>query len=137
MPAGDRRESPPGGTLHPGKYDASEDNAALRDVARIGEEKGVPGVFEYLRDLNDDPQPAFSLKLLLAGPSMAGKSSLVRGLMRKAVTLTTIDQRTIGLDIEKLMLRDPEGRAPDGIELVAYDAGGHDEYMEIHQIFVT
>eukprot|EP01045_Picozoa_sp_COSAG04_P012313 COSAG04_NODE_824_length_10051_cov_4.830687_2_plen_1826_part_00 len=118
------------------KFDASG-NPALEAMARIGEEKGVPGIFEYLRDLNDDPQPSFSLKLLLAGPSMAGKSSLVRGLMRKAVTLTTIDQRTIGLEIEKLTLRDPAGRAPNGIEFIAYDAGGHDEYMEIHQIFVT
>ena len=29
------------------------------------------------------------------------------------------------------------GRAVGGIVFLAYDAGGHDEYMEIHQTFFT
>ena len=112
-------------------------NPALRDVARIGQQKGVAGIFDYLRDLRDAPRPCFSLKLLLAGPSMAGKSSMLQSLLRKDKTLRTPDERTIGLEIERLVLTDPSGRAVGGIVFLAYDAGGHDEYMEIHQTFFT
>lgn len=74
---------------------------------------------------------------MLAGASEAGKSSLLRALLRKSVTLTTKDERTIGLDIERLTLTDPAGRVPF-IYFLVYDAGGHDEYQEeMHQIFVT
>ena len=46
-------------------------------------------------------------------------------------------ERTIGLDIAQVVLPDPQGRAPRGIMLVVYDAGGHDEYQEMQQVFVT
>ena len=52
-------------------------NPQLEVAAQIGEEKGAPGIFEYLRDLHDDPQPSFSIKLLMVGASMAGKSSII------------------------------------------------------------
>ena len=105
-------------------------NPRLVAVAKITQEKGVPGLFDYLRDLNDDPQPQYKIKLLLAGPSMAGKSSALRRLLQRQNVLTDADtERTIGLDIQRLWLPDPLGRAPDGIELVCYDAGGHDEYQ--------
>lgn len=115
-------------------------NPRLRDVAAIASDKGVSAVFEYLRDLHDDPQPTFKLKLLVVGPSMAGKTSAVNrlmGLPDKDV-LADVDSRTIGLDIvPDVVLHDPQGRAPSGIVLVVYDAGGHEEYQEIQQVFVT
>ena len=76
--------------------------------------------------------------MLLAGPSMAGKSSLLRTLRGSEQRLTdAATERTIGLDIERVALPDPSGRAPRGIELLCYDAGGHDEYREMHGLFVT
>ena len=36
-----------------------------------------------------------------------------------------------------VVLPDPQGRAPRGIVLIVYDAGGHDEYQEMQQVFVT
>eukprot|EP01051_Picozoa_sp_SAG22_P005276 SAG22_NODE_307_length_12666_cov_761.250259_10_plen_1050_part_00 len=110
-------------------------NSALRSVAEIGVSAGVEGVFAYLQDLYDDPEASFSLKVMLGGPTMAGKSSLLRALMRKAVTLTAVDVRTVGLDIERLVLEDP--RALEGVRFLIYDAGGHDGYQEMHQPFVT
>ena len=104
-------------------------NPRLQTVARIAEEKGVPGVFAYLQDLYDDPQEEFKLKVMLAGASMAGKSSLLRGLIDQVKTLTTKDERTIGLEIERLVLRGLQGRAPAGLIFLVYDAGGHDEYQ--------
>eukprot|EP01050_Picozoa_sp_SAG11_P000376 SAG11_NODE_11_length_27870_cov_16.327428_3_plen_1940_part_00 len=112
-----------------------EGNSMLQPVVEIGLVDGTRGIFEYLKDLYDDPQPSFSLKLLLAGPTMAGKSSLLRALLGKADRLTAVDERTIGLDIERVVLEDP--RAPDGVSFLVYDAGGHDEYQEMHQPFVT
>ena len=98
--------------------------------------RGVRGVFDYLRDLHDDPRPSFALKLVLAGPSMAGKTSLLNALRLREARLTDADSgRTIGLDIERLTLHDP--RAPGGLRLLCYDAGGHDEYQEMQQVFVT
>ena len=47
------------------------------------------------------------------------------------------EERTIGLDIQRCVLDDPKGRAPSGVELLAYDAGGHDEYQEMLKPFVT
>ena len=95
-------------------------------IAAIARDKGVPGVFDYLRDLHDDPQPNFKLKVLLAGPSMAGKSSILNRLLGKLKVLTERDtERTIGLHIAPgVVLLDPQGRAPHGIVLVVYDAGG-------------
>ena len=57
----------------------------------------------------------------------------------EAQVLTDADtERTIGLNIAPgVVLLDPEGRAPHGIVLVVYDAGGHDEYQEMQQVFVT
>ena len=110
-------------------------NPRLQPAVEIGQADGVAGILAYVQDLYDDPQPSFSLKLMLAGPTMAGKSSLLRALLRKPVTLTTVDERTIGLDIERLVLED--SRTPDGVRFLIYDAGGHDEYQEMHQPFVT
>ena len=116
-------------------------NPRLQAVEAICHEKGVSAVFDYLRDLHDDPQPTFKLKVLLAGPSMAGKSSILNRLLGlpEAEVLTDADtERTIGLNIAPgVVLLDPEGRAPHGIVLVVYDAGGHDEYQEMQQVFVT
>jgi hypothetical protein len=116
-----------------------EGNAQLQTVASIASSKGVSAVFDYLRDLHDDPQPTFKLKVLLAGPSMAGKTSVKNRLMGRAKVLADADtERTIGLDIASgVVLPDPQGRAPHGIILVVYDAGGHDEYQEMQQVFVT
>jgi hypothetical protein len=114
-------------------------NPQLQAVAAIARDKGVSAVFDYLRDLYDDPQPTFKLKVLLVGASMAGKSSILNRLLGKLKVLTERDtERTIGLHIAPgVVLLDPQGRAPHGIVLVVYDAGGHDEYQEMQQVFVT
>jgi len=56
----------------------------------------------------------------------AGKSSLLRALLGRNEEgqgyLTRKDERTIGLDIERLVL--PDARAPEaGVTLLTYDAG--------------
>ena len=56
----------------------------------------------------------------------AGKSSLLRALLGRQEEgrgyLTRKDERTIGLDIERLVL--PDARAPEaGVTLLTYDAG--------------
>ena len=56
----------------------------------------------------------------MVGASMAGKSSITRTLMRGASRLTTVDERTIGLDILRIYVRDPRGRVAVEIEFVAY-----------------
>ena len=64
---------------------------------------------------------------------MAGKSSLLRSLIDHTSPnrLTSETERTIGLDIKRLNLPDPRQRAVNGVELEAYDAGGHNEYQEM------
>ena len=59
--------------------------------------------------------------------------------MGRAKVLAEKDtERTIGLYIAPgVALPDPQGRAPHGILLIVYDAGGHDEYQEMQQVFVT
>ena len=95
-------------------------NRRLEREAAILEERGLPGLRGYLRDLHDDPKPTFKLKLLLAGPSMAGKSSLARALMGEARRLTdAVTERTIGLEIVRFVLPDPRGRALAGVEFIA------------------
>jgi hypothetical protein len=97
-----------------------EGNRRLEREAAILEERGLPGLRGYLRDLHDDPKPTFKLKLLLAGPSMAGKSSLARALMGEARRLTdAVTERTIGLEILRFVLPDPRGRALAGVEFIA------------------
>eukprot|EP01047_Picozoa_sp_COSAG01_P043258 COSAG01_NODE_3831_length_5651_cov_4.363112_2_plen_1509_part_00 len=111
---------------------------ALRDLAELSSTQGAQAALAYVRDANDDPQRSYVLKLLLVGPTEAGKSSLLRALLGQdeASRLTRKDERTIGLDIERLVLSDP--RAPGcGVTLLTYDAGGHDEYQNMHQSFLT
>eukprot|EP01047_Picozoa_sp_COSAG01_P042757 COSAG01_NODE_3752_length_5730_cov_10.372580_1_plen_1826_part_01 len=88
-----------------------EGNERLRTVHDINEQQGVQGVFNYLRDLHrEEPTWSYSLKMILAGPSMAGKSSLLNGLVAGKADLTTPDDRTVGLDIKLLRLSDHRRR---------------------------
>jgi hypothetical protein len=108
---------------------------------------GVRAVQGFLRDLTDmqgdlfEPSLRNSLKLLLVGPTEAGKTSLLRALIHgeQRVLADRDTERTIGLDIHRLLLADPLGRmggdAP--VVLVSYDAGGHGEYQELHQAFFS
>ena len=115
-------------------------NNRLRTVSEINEQAGVPGVFRYLRDLyRDEPTWSYSLKIVLAGPSMAGKSSLLNGLVAGEARLTTADGRTVGLDIKMLQLDDHRRRTHNGLKLrfSCYDAGGHDEYADVHNLFFS
>ena len=101
---------------------------SLSQLATISDVQGAPAVLTFLKDAHDDAHHNFSLKLVLAGPSEAGKSSLLRALHGGEYQLMRPDERTIGLDIERLVLLDPRGRAPaPGVSFLAYDAGGHDE----------
>eukprot|EP01047_Picozoa_sp_COSAG01_P066733 COSAG01_NODE_9272_length_2496_cov_4.721736_1_plen_757_part_01 len=112
-----------------------EGNERLRTVHDINSQQGVQGVFSYLRDLyREEPTWSYSLKMILAGPSMAGKSSLLNGLVAGKADLTTPDNRTVGLDIKLLQLSDHRRRTRNGLQLQfsCYDAGGHDEYADIH-----
>ena len=76
---------------------------------------------------------------MLAGPSMAGKSSLLDGLVAGEARLTTPDGRTVGLDIKMLQLDDHRRRTHNGLKLrfSCYDAGGHDEYADVHNLFFS
>eukprot|EP01043_Picozoa_sp_COSAG02_P030553 COSAG02_NODE_1955_length_10267_cov_15.640736_1_plen_1378_part_00 len=105
------------------------DNPALEHVALIHEQKGLHGTKQYIKDLHHGPRHNDSVKLFLCGPSQAGKSSLLLSLINNCPKLTTKEQRTIGLEIHRLQLGQ--------IEFVAYDAGGHNEYMEAHQNVFT
>ena len=102
----------------------------------------IQALFAYLRDLyggGDEPAWRYDYKLVIVGPTMSGKTSLLdamrRGADRKLADADS--ERTIGLDIKELVLHD--GRARDGgvARGKAYDAGGHDEYREMLQAFFS
>jgi GTPase SAR1 family protein len=115
------------------------DNPGLGVVSKLGESGGVAAILGFLRDFFSDEHTvcSYSMKLIVAGPSMAGKSSLVAKLFEKKAALTTPDERTIGLDILRIVIPDPFGRAPNGVEFLTYDTGGHDEYQEMNQPFMS
>ena len=106
-------------------------------LGKVLSTQGLPGLLKMLPDLHGDPKPSYVLKTVLAGPSMAGKTSLFNALRDLDVRLTHPEHgRTIGLDIGRLELRD--ARAGRYIVIfVIYDAGGHDEYQEMHQTFLS
>ena len=110
--------------------------AAIQALQRGGFKTDVPPVFGYLRDLyGDEPAHRHTVKMVLAGPTMAGKSSLLAGLLAGAPRLQGADtERTVGLAIERLALRETAGRTPAGqpVIFVTYDAGNHGEYHEMH-----
>lgn len=98
-------------------------------------------LFGYLRDLYGGDQPAwrYSFKLVLAGPSMAGKTSTLDALRRgsDAQLADAATERTIGLDIRELVLHDSRARDGEPLRAAAYDAGGHPQYQELLQICLT
>ena len=112
-------------------------NPGLGTATQILQDGGVQDLFDYVRELHDDPRPSYSLKVVLAGPSMAGKSSLLNALRMREAQLTDPEHgRTIGLDIERIELYDPRA-GKHVVVFLAYDAGGHVEYQEMHQSFFS
>ena len=84
------------------------DMPPLRDLAELSRAQGAQAVLAFLKDAHDDPQRAFSLKVVLAGPSCAGKSSLLQAMLGKDESdrLVDEDRRTIGIDVEHMDLSD-------------------------------
>eukprot|EP01050_Picozoa_sp_SAG11_P004316 SAG11_NODE_273_length_11315_cov_38.599412_5_plen_1009_part_00 len=111
----------------------------LATLHTLQEKGGLAAVQGFLRDLANWQGPLLrvSLKVVLVGPTEAGKTSLLRALMfgeqRKLADKDT--ERTIGLDIYRLVLGHLGNGVP--IELVVYDAGGHGEYQELMQAFFS
>ena len=109
---------------------------------RLGQEKkllgdtcdNVAALFGYLRDLyggGEQPARRYRFKLVLAGPTMAGKTSLAAALREgERARLADADTgRTIGLAIKELRMRDPRVRGGGGGLLRGniFDAGGHEQ----------
>ena len=94
----------------------------------------VAALFGYLRDLyggGEQPARRYRFKLVLAGPTMAGKTSLAAALREgERARLADADTgRTIGLAIKELRMRDPRVRGGGGGLLRGniFDAGGHEQ----------
>ena len=97
-------------------------------------------MFGYIRDLHGGEIPVWNhrIKLVLTGPSMAGKTSLLNALRLGESRLTSAeDERTIGLDIHELILQDMRARGTGEVSVRAFDAGGHDEYQQMLQPFFS
>ena len=108
---------------------------------RLGQEQkllgykddNVAALFGYLRDLyggGEQPARRYRFKLVLAGPTMAGKTSLAAALREgERARLADADTgRTIGLAIKELRMRDPRVRGGGGLlRGNIFDAGGHEQ----------
>ena len=111
------------------------DNPRLRlEWELLGDENdNVAALFGYLRDLyggGEQPARRYRFKLVLAGPTMAGKTSLAAALREGArARLADADTgRTIGLAIKELRMRDPRVRGGGGLlRGNIFDAGGHEQ----------
>jgi hypothetical protein len=108
-------------------------NGALAQLAQLSEEQGAQAALAFIRDACDDPHRSYRLKLVLGGPSCAGKSSLLRALLGHDERLTRKDERTIGLETARLLIPDARCAPEAGVHFFCYDAGGHDEYHEMLQ----
>eukprot|EP01047_Picozoa_sp_COSAG01_P015044 COSAG01_NODE_745_length_13872_cov_40.816525_7_plen_3569_part_00 len=101
---------------------------------------GVRAVIAYLRDYYaDEPTRQYLLKLVLIGPTMAGKTSLIYGLKHGKARLADKDtERTIVLHVDRWKVTDTEMRSQGHlIEVVVYDCGGHSEYQDMLQPFFS
>ena len=92
----------------------------------------VAALFGYLRDLyggGEQPARRYRFKLVLAGPTMAGKTSLAAALREgERARLADADTgRTIGLAIKELRMRDPRVRGGGLLCGNIFDAGGHEQ----------
>ena len=116
---------------------------ALATLHTLNEQGGAPAVQGYLRDLLSgglfEPSLRDTLKLVLVGPTEAGKTNLLRALMHgeSRVLADKDTERTIGLVISRLVLPDLTGQGRADVTFVVYDAGGHGEYQELHQPFFS
>ena len=112
-----------------------DDNPRLRqETELLGDEcDNVAALFGYLRDLyggGEQPARRYRFKLVLAGPTMAGKTSLAAALREgERARLADADTgRTIGLAIKELRMRDPRVRGGGGLlRGNIFDAGGHEQ----------
>ena len=112
-----------------------DDNPRLRQERELlgGRNDNVAALFGYLRDLyggGEQPARRYRFKLVLAGPTMAGKTSLAAALREgERARLADADTgRTIGLAIKELRMRDPRVRGGGGLlRGNIFDAGGHEQ----------
>ena len=127
----------PWGLLHLRRLrtlDIDENPRLRQEEALLGfRNDNVAALFGYLRDLyggGEQPARRYRFKLVLAGPTMAGKTSLAAALREGArARLADADTgRTIGLAIKELRMRDPRVRGGGGLlRGNIFDAGGHEQ----------
>jgi GTPase SAR1 family protein len=76
-----------------------------------------------------------TLKVLVLGSYMAGKTSIVLSLKKQKPSLTDIDARTISMDRFDWQVATDDGHRPLTVRF--FDGGGQDTYAMTNQLFVT
>ena len=94
-------------------------------------EKGRQAIIDYFRSLEGEKQPLNEVKLLLVGAGGAGKTSLVKQLLKKEFDEKEL--QTDGINITQWGVNDTENK----IKVHIWDFGGQEIMHSTHQFFLS
>lgn len=99
-------------------------------------EQGLKAIVRYHQATErSGSTESWTLKVVAVGAVCAGKSSLVKSLMKRGPQLVTLAERTRGVDVQV-----GEPFKPDEskqVKFVFWDFAGHDDYHSTHSLFLS
>ncbi|KAJ0398646.1 hypothetical protein P43SY_009941 [Pythium insidiosum] len=100
--------------------------------------QGAMSVQTYITALTASSSPTYRHKVCVVGPTTWGKTSLIKSLTRKKVTLEKIDRRTVGIDLFGYEFG-ATGASGDTEkhEVMFWDFAGQDVYHAAHSVFFS
>jgi GTPase SAR1 family protein len=110
----------------------------------VKSESCLVDIQNYLKSLTPQNRPLYEAKLLLIGNGLVGKTSISRKLLDRKAPLTTLEERTPGLNINVvpywLRAVSPQYTGlsdPIDFRFNIWDFGGQGRYREVQQLFCS
>ncbi|XP_064639362.1 malignant fibrous histiocytoma-amplified sequence 1 homolog [Lineus longissimus] len=100
-------------------------------------ECGLRAMIGYFQELKTQMKSYQGMKLMVVGPSMSGKTSLVQSMMDEQPRVEDPEDRTIGIDVFEMPIETaPEGDPSKPLNVSVWDYSGNSFYRFTHYYFL-
>ncbi|GLD97358.1 hypothetical protein PINS_up006042 [Pythium insidiosum] len=115
-----------------------EEGKQPTEIPREVFEGGPESIKIYVKEVGESAEVYHRHKICVIGPSMWGKTSLVKSLTQSKCVLEQSSTRTVGIDLFPWRF---ERTRPDGVmerhEVTFWDLAGQDVYHNVHRVFFS